>query len=66
MQRHVSQPDVVLLVHGDHVREEEGVLAPRVDGVSAGVDGEDGGLRDGHRPVQAVCVVAAEEELGTV
>ena len=65
VQSHVGDPDIVLLVHGDHMGQEEQVLAPRVDDVAGGVNCQYGGLGDGHGLVQAVSVVAESRSLST-
>ena len=52
VHRHVRHPDVVLLVHRDHVRHEEHVLPPGVDDVARAVQGQDGRLGDRVGPAE--------------
>ena len=58
MQSHICQPDVVLGVHSDHVREEEQTLAPGVDGVPRLVDCQHCVHGDGNILVHPVSVVS--------
>ena len=59
VQSHISQPDVVLLVHRDHVGKEEQVLAPGVDDVTSSIDSKYSVLGDGFVLLQAIGVVTA-------
>ena len=65
MECHVRQPDVVLLVHGQHVRQVEEVGAPPVDDVAGAVEREHRVDRDGLAPVAVVLVAPKRNEFGT-
>ena len=62
MQRHVCHPYVVLCVHSNHMGQEEGAVAPRVDGVAGGVDGDHSVHGNWLGAIHTISVVAVNGE----
>ena len=57
MKSDIGHPDIVLLVHSDHVGQEEKTLAPGIDGVPTRVDRQNGCLRNWYASVQTIRVI---------